>query len=66
MENMQNKCMCPHHRVTPVLVILIGLTFLFGAWGVFSWDAVNVIWPVLVIIGGAMKFGERSGMCKCC
>lgn len=65
-NNMQNMCKCPHHRVTAVLVILFGLTFLLGAWGTLSWDSVGVIWPVLVIIAGLMKFTEKSGMCKCC
>ena len=73
MDNMQNMgggvknmCKCPHHKVMPVLIILFGLTFLLGNWGTLSWGAVNMIWPVLVILGGAMKFSEKSGMCKCC
>lgn len=63
---MQNMCKCGHHKVIPVLVILIGLTFLLGAWGTLSWDSVSVIWPVLVIIGGLMKLADKSGMCKYC
>lgn len=63
---MENMCKCPHHKVTPVLVVLFGLTFLLGTWGTLSWGAVNVIWPVLVILAGAMKLAEKSGMCKCC
>lgn len=72
MENMQNMqgtkgiCKCPHHKVVPILVILFGLTFLLGMWSMLSWDAVNIIWPVLVIAAGAMKLTERMGMCKCC
>jgi len=50
----------------PVLVILFGLTFLLGAWGIFDKNSVNTIWPVLVIVAGFMKIGEKSGMCKCC
>jgi len=63
---MENMCKCPHHKAMPVLVILFGLVFLLGNWGILSWNAVNVIWPVLVILAGAMKLGEESGMCKCC
>ena len=63
---MQNVCKCPHHKVVPVLVILFGLTFLLGAWGTFTASTVNTIWPVLVILAGAMKLIDRSGMCKCC
>ena len=66
MENMPNKCKCPHHKVTPILVMLFGLTFLLGTLGTLSWDTVNIIWPVLVILAGAMTLGDKSGMCKCC
>ncbi len=74
MENMQNMqggagkmvCKCPHHSVVPVLVILVGLSFLAGYWGWLSWMAVNTIWPVALIVGGATKVGSRYGMCKCC
>ena len=66
MQNMKKVCKCPHHKVVPALIILIGLTFLLGSWGTLSASSVNVIWPVLVILAGAMKFGEKAGMCKCC
>jgi hypothetical protein len=74
MENMQNgksmgmgmKCACPHHKVIPVLVILFGLTFLLEALGVVTMGFAMVVWPVLVIIGGATKLGNKMGMCKCC
>ncbi len=72
MENMQNMggmknmCSCPHHKVIPVLVILLGLTFLLGNWGTISWSTVNTIWPILIIVGGFMKLGNKMGMCKCC
>ena len=66
MDNMQNTCKCPHHKVMPVLVILFGLTFLLGAWGTISKDTVNIVWPVLVMLAGVMKLGEQSRVCKCC
>ncbi len=73
MENMQNMgmgakniCKCPHHKTIPVLVVLFGLNFLLANWGVINWDTANTIWPVLVILAGLMKIGEKSGMCKCC
>jgi hypothetical protein len=55
-------CKCPHHKVVPILVILIGLDFLAGAVGVLSWTFVDITWPILVIIGGIVKLGG----CKCC
>ena len=66
MGGMKNMCKCTHHKVIPVLVILFGITFLLGTWGTLDWSAVNVIWPVLVIVAGVMKWMERGGMCKCC
>lgn len=57
-------CKCGHHRMGPVLVVLFGLDFLGGAMGWWSMDFVNVSWPILVIVAGAMKMME--GRCKCC
>ena len=47
----------------PVLVILIGLDFLLGALGILTGGFVGLVWPVLLIIIGAVKLG--SGSCKC-
>ena len=66
VQNMQGVCKCPHHKVFPILIILLGLDFLLGALGVISWHVANIIWPVLVILAGLMKLGTKSGMCKCC
>lgn len=44
------------------MIILIGLTFLLGAFGVISPMMVAVVWPVLLIIAGVTKLGG----CKCC
>jgi len=73
MENMQNMggmnggknvCKCHHHKVVPVSIILIGIVFLLGTIGVLTMWAVNVIWPILLIVIGGTKLGSR--MCKCC
>ena len=53
-------CSCKCHKVKPILVVLLGLTFLLQSLAVFSWGTVNVIWPILVIIAGFSK------MCGCC
>ena len=63
---MKNMCGCPHHKVTPLLVVLFGLTFLLGALGTLTPGFVNIAWPVIVILAGLMKWSEKSGMCKCC
>jgi hypothetical protein len=79
MENMQQggadkmmckccgdkgACACPHHKMVPGLVVLFGLLFLLGSFGVVSAATVNMIWPILVILAGGMKMME--GKCKCC
>ena len=62
MENMPNVCKCHHHNVTPVLVILFGLTFLLGNWGTLSSDTVGIVWPVLVIVAGLIIFSGSSAL----
>ena len=63
---MENSCKCKHHKVIPFLMVVFGVSFFMGFLGITSWDAVNLIWPVLVIIAGIIKFGDMSGMCHCC
>ena len=60
----KNVCPCPHHKVTPVLVVLFGLLFLLGYFGVIGEQVVMVGWPILVILGGLTKLTQ--GVCKCC
>lgn len=68
MENHAHEnhsCCCVCHKVGGIVVALIGLDFLLGALNVLSQNAVNIVWPVLVIIIGLLKaFGQ--GKCKCC
>lgn len=72
MENMQNVhggknvCKCQHHKVVPSLIILFGLVFLLQAMEIVTSGFAMITWPIIVIAAGAMKFGEKSGMCKCC
>lgn len=55
-------CKCPHHKVLGIALILIGLAFLLQDFGVLAASVVAIIWPILVIIVGAVKLGG----CKCC
>ena len=64
-EGMQGKtCGCAHHQMGPLLIVLIGVTFLLGALGYVSSAMVAVTWPILLILIGVMKM--TRGMCKCC
>ena len=62
MEN--NMCKCPHHKIVPILIILIGLTFLLGVLNILTSSFVDLAWPVLLILIGMQKL--MAGKCKCC
>ena len=57
-------CNCGHHSIIPILVILFATTFLLGYQGLLEAQAVNIIWPILVGIGGVVKVTEDR--CDCC
>ena len=58
----EGMCPCPHHKVGPLLIALIGLLFLLKALGYVAASTVDLAWPIALILIGLMK----SGMCKCC
>ena len=71
MENMQNSmgggkmvCACPHHKVFPILIILLGLVFLLEALSILTPGFVAIVWPIIVIVAGGMKLMGKK--CKCC
>jgi hypothetical protein len=63
-EHNHCHCSCPHHLATPVLVFLIGLTFLLGNLNVLNEQITGITWPVLVMVGGVGKAFKNR--CKCC
>jgi hypothetical protein len=60
---MPGVCACPHHKITPLIFILIGLVFLLKAMGAMSAVTVSYSWPLLVIIYGLAKI--MGGSCGC-
>ncbi len=56
-------CSCPHHKMVPLFIVLIGLIFLLEAMGTVTMAFANMAWPILVILIGLMKM--TRGMCKC-
>ncbi len=64
MQASESKCGCPCHKVSGILIALIGLVFLLGALNVLSPHIVEITWPILVILIGLKKMCD--GMCKCC
>jgi hypothetical protein len=57
-------CKCKHHKVVPLAITLIGLTFLLQAFNVMMAETVAWIWPILLMVIGIMKM--MRGSCKCC
>jgi hypothetical protein len=56
-------CSCPHHKVVPLLIVLIGVAFLLQALGVLTAETVSMVWPIGLILIGLMKMSK--GMCGC-
>jgi len=57
-------CACPHHKIKPIVIILIGVAFLLQATGTLPATTVAMVWPIGLIIIGVMKL--MGGMCGCC
>ncbi len=57
-------CKCPHHKIVPILVILLGLVFLLQALDVISTGLAEIAWPILIILIGGQKL--MGGACSCC
>ncbi len=63
-ERDRKVCGCPHHKVVPCGIALIGVLFLLQGIGILSVSLVGILWPiVLIVIGGTKLMGRR---CNCC
>ena len=60
-----DSCQCPHHKMIPLFIVLIGLLFLIKAFGAFDAQTVAILWPLLLILIGLQKmFGSACSCCK--
>lgn len=58
-------CPCPHHKMMPLFISLIGLTFLAKALGWLGATTADIVWPLLLVLMGLQKmFGHLCGCCK--
>lgn len=57
-------CKCIHHKLPSILITLFGLLFLLKAFDSVSVATVDIVWPILVVVGGLTKLS--GGKCKCC
>lgn len=64
MNNKNGICSHDHHSILPILVILFAISFLLQYQGLLAEDSVNVIWPILVGIGGMVMLVDNK--CDCC
>lgn len=64
MEGEKMKCSCPHHKMIPFLMLLLGVLFLLLAFNLVTWRLASIVWPMLVIVGAVTKLAK--GRCKCC
>lgn len=54
MQTNSRSCKCPHHKMGPVLIILLGLLWLLSALDVISLNIVSITLPVIIIVIGLM------------
>lgn len=57
------SCRCPHHKLTPFLIVLVGLVFILRAIDYVTDGAAGIIWGVLIMCIGFQKL--TRGKCKC-
>ncbi len=58
----KKPCVC--RKLPGLFLILFGLTFLLRESGAISHHVAALVWPVIVILGGAQIMFQ--GLCKCC
>ncbi len=64
MASNNKVCNHDHHSILPILVILFAISFLLQYQDVLAPGSVQIIWPILVGIGGMVMLIEDK--CGCC
>lgn len=68
MLEQNNKCSCSHHRFQhkrfDLALMVFGGAFLLANIGWISGDALNILWPLAILLPGL--FGISGKFCKCC
>lgn len=60
----EKMCNCPHHKMLPLALLIVGVLFLLQALGVDMGNTVAIVWPILLILWALKKMSK--GSCKCC
>jgi hypothetical protein len=56
-------CSCPHHKVVPLVITLVGVALLLQVMNVITAQTMSYVWPIAIILVGLMKLSK--GMCSC-
>lgn len=64
MSGDKKVCNCPHHKVVPWAIILVGIDFILGGFGILNVMWMWIILGILLIIAGGTKLNSRK--CGCC
>ena len=62
--DMSKVCNCPHHKVVPFAIMLIGLVLILEAFSIFTGMWPTVIIGAMLVVIGVVKLKGRN--CKCC
>ena len=60
----QKVCNCPHHKVAPWMMIIVGLAFVVYALGTINFMTMGLIVGIGLFLVGFTKLTGHS--CKCC
>lgn len=64
MDNsIEKHCKCGHHKLVPLLFVILGIVLLLGSLGRISLQVIGISLSVIVILAGLAKF--FGGMCTC-
>jgi len=64
MGGKPNVCNCPHHKVVPGVIVLVGLFFVLQSFGMLLSISPMLVFGLLLLVVGFMKLMGRK--CKCC
>ena len=57
-------CKCPHHKVVPLFIFVIGLIFFLHAFSLVSQRFTDIVWPLVLMLIGLQKMFSHK--CNCC
>lgn len=62
--NGAKNCVCKHHKVVPMAILVAGIAFVLQGLGVLEGISFTLVFGALLVVVGWMKM--MKGKCKCC